>query len=160
MINYQIRSSCGLVKMVSETVDSDFYFKDKTVVIFSLPGAFTPTCSTQQLPGYEDRYQEFKEIGINTIICISVNDPHVLKAWGEITGASAAGLIMLGDPESKFTRLIGMDFTVPDIGLIDRSKRYAMYVEDQTVIVFNEEKTRGECTTSAGEGLLDSITKL
>ncbi|MBT4283675.1 MAG: peroxiredoxin [Rhodobacteraceae bacterium] len=130
------------------------------VVIFGLPGAFTPTCQSSHVPSFIRTKKRFEEIGINTIICISVNDPHVLKAWGEITGASAAGLIMLGDPESKFTRLIGMDFTAPDIGLIERSKRYAMYVEDQNVIVFNEEKSRGECTTSAGEGLLDSITKL
>ena len=66
-----------------DTVDSDFWFKDKTVVVFSLPGAFTPTCSTQQLPGYEDRYQEFLDEGIDDIYCVSVNDAFVMNAWAK-----------------------------------------------------------------------------
>jgi len=143
-----------------EQISLSKLIESKKVVIFGVPGAFTPTCHSSHVPSFIRTMKDFKEIGVEKIICISVNDPHVLKAWGQITGAIDAGIIMLGDPETKFTHMLGMSFNAPDIGLVQRSKRYAMFVENGKVVIFNEEQSRGECITSAGEALLGSIKAL
>tara|TARA_Y100000746_G_C15359561_1_gene389449 strand:- start:276 stop:773 length:498 start_codon:yes stop_codon:yes gene_type:complete len=140
-----------------ERISLSNFIEFKKVVIFGVPGAFTPTCHSSHVPSFIRTVKDFNEIGVEKIICISVNDPHVLKAWGHVTGATEAGIIMLGDPETRFTRMLGMNFNAPDTGLIQRSKRYAMFVENGKVIIFNEEQSRGECITSAGEALLESI---
>jgi peroxiredoxin len=88
---------------------------------------------------------------------LSVNDPFVMGAWGEMTGATEAGITMVGDPESAFTKAMGMEFSAPPAGLIDRSKRYAMLVIDGEVKVLNEEENPGLCEVSAGEGLLEDM---
>ncbi|MCA0941587.1 peroxiredoxin [Salipiger pacificus] len=129
----------------------------RKVVIFALPGAFTPTCSVAHVPSFIRTKGGFDEKGVDEIICISVNDPFVMKAWGEATGATEAGLTMLADAECAFTSAIGMEFTAEPAGLIRRSKRYAMYVEDGTVKVFHEETGRGTCEVSGGEALLSAI---
>jgi len=129
----------------------------RKVVIFGLPGAYTGTCSTAHVPSFIRTKGQFDGKGVDEIICISVNDPFVMKAWGEATGASAAGITMLGDAMSEFTKAIGMDFDAPPAGLVGRSKRYAMLVEDGVVKVLNQEANNGECSVSAGEGLLDSM---
>ena len=90
-------------------------------------------------------------------ICVSVNDPFVMKAWGEATGATAAGLTMLADADSSFTKAIGMDFSAPPAGLIARSRRYAMLVEDGVVKLMEIEQSPGTCEISGGESLLAKI---
>lgn len=134
---------------------------DKTagrkVVIFAVPGAFTPTCHSAHVPSFIRTKGQFDAKGVDEIICVSVNDPFVMKAWGEATGATAAGITMLSDPESAFTTGIGMNFDAPPAGLIARSKRYAMLVEDGTVTLLQEEENPGVCEVSGGEGLLDSM---
>ena len=129
----------------------------RKVVIFAVPGAFPPTCHSAHVPSFMRTKGQFVEKGVHEIICLSVNDPFVLKAWGESTGASEAGITMLGDPESAFTSAIGMDFTAPPAGLIARSKRYAMVVENGTVTLIHAESSPGECEISAGEGLLAAM---
>ena len=129
----------------------------RKVVIFAVPGAFTPTCHSAHVPSFMRTKGQFVEKGVHEIICLSVNDPFVLKAWGESTGASEAGITMLGDPESAFTSAIAMDFTAPPAGLIARSKRYAMVVENGTVTLIHAESSPGECEISAGEGLLAAM---
>ncbi|MFC3612466.1 peroxiredoxin [Lutimaribacter marinistellae] len=131
--------------------------KGRKIVIFAVPGAFTPTCHSAHVPSFMRTKDQFDAKGVDEIICVSVNDPFVMKAWGEATGASAAGLTMLADPESAFTRAIGMDFDAPPAGLIGRSKRYAMVVEDGKVTALNLEENPGACEVSAGEGLLESM---
>ena len=131
--------------------------KGRKVVIFAVPGAFTPTCHSAHVPSFLRTKQHFAEKGVDEIVCISVNDPFVMKAWGEATGAEAAGIAMLADPESAFTKAIGMDFTAPPVGLIARSKRYAMLVDDGTVTLLNVEGSPGECEVSAGETLLGQM---
>jgi cytochrome c peroxidase len=93
---------------------------------------------------------------VEAIICVSVNDPFVLKAWGEATGATKAGIEHLGDADGAFTRALGMEFTAPQIGLIGRSNRYAVLVEDGVVTRANVDKP-GECNISTGEALLDAL---
>ncbi len=134
---------------------------DKTtgrkVVIFAVPGAFTPTCHSAHVPSFIRTKAQFDEKGVDEIICVSVNDPFVMKAWGEATGATEAGITMLGDAESAFTKALGMEFSAPPAGLNDRSKRYAMLVEDGKVVLLQAEESPGTCEVSAGEALLANM---
>ena len=129
----------------------------RKVVIFAVPGAFTPTCHSAHVPSFIRTKDQFDAKGVDEIICVSVNDPFVMKAWGEATGATAAGITMLGDAESAFTTNIGMDFSAPPAGLLARSKRYAMLVDDGVVALLQEEESPGVCDVSGGEGLLASM---
>ena len=122
-----------------------------------MPGAFTPTCSTGHLPSIIKTAAKFSSKGIDEIICISVNDPHVVSAWGDITGATAAGITMLGDPLSEFTKAVGMEFDAPGVGFLARSKRYAMLAEDGFVKIFLPETARSTCDISGGRALLDLL---
>lgn len=131
--------------------------KGRKVVIFAVPGAFTPTCHSAHVPSFVRTKDQFTAKGVDEIICVAVNDPFVMKAWGEATGAADAGLTMLGDASAEFTNAIGMDFDAPPAGLYARSKRYAMLVEDGKVTVLNVEENPGACEISAGESLLETI---
>jgi len=129
----------------------------RKVVIFAVPGAFTPTCHSAHVPSFVRTKDQFAGKGVDEIVCISVNDPFVMGEWGKATGASAAGITMLGDPQAAFTKAIGMDFSAPPAGLIDRSKRYAMLVDNGTVTLLHVEENPGACEVSAGEGLLAAM---
>lgn len=128
----------------------------RKVVIFGLPGAYTGTCSTAHVPSFIRTAKRFAEKGVDEIICIAVNDPHVMKAWGEATGATAAGITLLGDADSSFTKAVGMEFDVPLAGFFARSRRYSLLAEDGVVRIFNPEVGRG-CEISAGEYLLAQL---
>ena len=99
----------------------------------------------------------FDAKGVDEIICVSVNDPFVMKAWGEVTGATAAGITMLGDADSSFTKAVGMNFSAPAVGFADRSRRYALYAEDGVVKVLHAEESPGTCDISGGESMLQAI---
>ena len=129
----------------------------RKVVIFAVPGAYTPTCHSAHVPSFVRTKADFDAKGVDEIICVSVNDPFVMKSWGEATGANAAGITMLGDASAEFTKAIGMDFTAPPAGLIDRSLRYAMVVEDGKVSVLQAEENPGVCDVSGGEALLKAL---
>ncbi|WP_375175839.1 peroxiredoxin [Pseudooceanicola sp.] len=131
--------------------------KGRNVVIFALPGAFTGTCTTAHVPSFIRTADQFRAKGVDEIICLSVNDPFVMGAWDGQTGAGEAGITMMADPSAEFTKATGMNFTAPPVGLIDRSKRYAMYVVDGTVEVIQAEENPGVCETSGGEALLEAI---
>lgn len=140
-----------------EAVDITQLTAGKKVAIFAVPGAFTGTCTTAHVPSFIRTKAGFDAKGVEAIYCISVNDPFVLKAWGESTGATAAGITMLADPAGEFTKAIGMNFDVPAAGLLNRSNRYAMLVEDGVVKVLQQEEQNGQCSVSGGEALLDAI---
>jgi peroxiredoxin len=127
------------------------------VVLFGLPGAYTGTCTTAHVPSFIRTKADFEAKGVDAVICISVNDPFVMDAWGESTGATQAGIQMIGDAESAFTKAIGMEFSAPPVGLIDRSKRFALYAEGGVVKVLHVEDNPGVCETSAGEALLAAL---
>jgi peroxiredoxin len=131
--------------------------KGRKIVVFGLPGAYTGTCSTAHVPSFIRTMDGFTAKGVDSVYCISVNDPFVMGAWGDATGATAAGITMLGDPESEFTKAINMAFTAPPVGLFDRSKRYAMVVEDGKVTTLHLEENPGVCDISGGEALLAAI---
>ena len=119
-----------------DTTSAD-YFAGKRVVLFSLPGAFTPTCSTFQLPDFEKLFPEFQAAGIDAIYCISVNDAFVMNAWGKAQGIENIGLIP--DGSGKFTRCMGMLVEKDNLGFGDRSWRYAAIINDGTVEAWFEE---------------------
>lgn len=129
----------------------------RKVVIFGLPGAYTGTCTTAHVPSFIRTADKFAAKGVDEIICVSVNDPFVMKAWGDSTGATAAGIAMLGDADASFTKAIGLTFTAPPVGLFDRSKRYALYAVDGVVKVLHVEESPGVCETSGGEAMLAAI---
>lgn len=131
--------------------------KGRKVVVFGLPGAFTGTCSTAHVPSFIRTKAALEAKGVDEIICVTVNDPFVLKAWAEQTGADTAGLTSLADAESQFTTAIGMEFNVPAVGLVNRSRRYALYAEDGVVKVLNVEDNAGACSISSGEAILEAI---
>lgn len=132
------------------------YVSGRKVIVFGLPGAFTGPCSTSHVPSFIRTADAFKAKGIEEIICVSVNDPFVLKAWGEATGATAAGITMLGDAEGKLTHTLKMEFTAPQIGLIGRSNRYAVVLDNGVVSHANVDEP-GVCDISTGEHLLETM---
>ena len=131
--------------------------RGRKVVIFAVPGAFTPTCHSAHVPSFIRTKSGFEAKGVDEIVCLSVNDPFVMKAWGEATGATGAGITMLADAMSELTKSIGMNFDAPPAGLVARSARYAMLVEDGVVKVLHREEAPGTCERSGGEALLAAI---
>ena len=101
-------------------------FNNKKVVIFSLPGAFTPTCSTTHAPGYDEKFEEFKALGVDTVACLSVNDAFVMYQWAQKLGIK--NVFMIPDGNADFTRMMGMLVHKNNLGFGDRSWRYSMYV--------------------------------
>ena len=111
-----------------KALTSDDVFKGKRVVLFALPGAFTPTCSTSHLPRYEELHDEFKRLGIDEVVCLSVNDAFVMYQWGR--SQNAEKVFLLPDGNAEFTRKMGMLVDKGNLGFGMRSWRYAMYVVD------------------------------
>jgi len=114
-----------------EPLASDSVFAGKKVVFFALPGAFTPTCSQAHVPGYVVNADDILAKGVDTIVCMSVNDPFVMKAWGEQSNAEQ--LLMLSDGNAEFTKAIGLDADISVVGMGVRCNRFAMIVDDGVV---------------------------
>jgi peroxiredoxin len=125
------------------------------VVLFAVPGAFTPTCSDYHLPSYLIRYDELKAKGVDIIACISVNDPFVMGAWGEAQGVGDR-VLMLGDGNGDFTRAVGLEMDGSGIGLGTRSQRYAAVIDDGVVTTLNIEPGPG-LSVSAADAILDVL---
>jgi glutaredoxin/glutathione-dependent peroxiredoxin len=132
-------------------------FAGRRVALFAVPGAYTGVCSTRHVPSFIRVAEALRAKGIDEIVCVAVNDPHVMLAWGEATGARAAGIRMLSDAGSQFTGALGMAYDNPAAGMLARSKRYAMLVEDGVVRILNVEASTGQCEVSAGETLLAAV---
>lgn len=140
-----------------EQVSLSSLTKGRKVVIFAVPGAYTPTCHSAHVPSFIRVKDDLAAKGVDEIICLSVNDVFVMKHWGDSTGASDAGLTLLSDGTSEFTKEIGMMFDAPPVGMMGRSKRYAMLVEDGVVTLFHAEESPGTCEISGGEALLAAM---
>ena len=130
--------------------------KSKKAIIFGLPGAYTSVCSAKHLPGYLNMHKQFKDKGIDQIICVSVNDPFVMNAWGKENNVGDK-IIMIGDPFLNFTKTIGAEVDKSGRGLGVRSNRYTMLVDNMKVIKLQEEKDTGSCEISAAENFLKLI---
>ena len=131
-------------------------FKKKKAIIFGLPGAYTSICSTKHLPGYVNLYQQFKDKGIDHIVCMSVNDPFVMNAWGKENNVDNK-IVMIGDPFLNFTKAIGAEVDKSGRGLGVRSNRYTMFIDNMKVIKLQEEKDTGSCEISAAENFLKLV---
>ena len=130
--------------------------KNKKSVIFGLPGAYTSVCSAKHLPGYVNNSEKYKQKGVDQIICMSVNDPFVMNAWGKENDVGDK-IIMVGDPFLNFTKAIGAEVDKSGRGLGIRSNRYTMFVDSLKVIKIQEEKDTGSCEISAAENFLKLI---
>lgn len=129
-----------------ENKTTEDYFAGKRVVVFSLPGAFTPTCSTYQVPGFEENYDKIVSLGVNDIYCISVNDAFVMNKWAK--DQDVKNIKMIPDGSGNFTRYMGMLVRKDNLGFGDRSWRYAMVVDNGIIEKFFEESGRTDnCET-------------
>jgi peroxiredoxin len=137
-----------------QTVDTAKLFGDNKVVIFAVPGAFTPTCSEKHLPGFVEHYQRFRDKGID-VACISVNDPFVMQAWGQSQNVPE-GMMMLADGNAVFTRALGLELDASSYGMGTRAKRFSLYAENGVVKQLFVEAP-GEYRVSSAEHMLSQL---
>ena len=138
----------------TEKISSDDYFKGRKIALFSVPGAFTPTCSARHLPSYVEKAGELKGKGVDEIACISVNDPFVMGAWGKADGSD--DITMLADGNGEFSDAVGLSFDGAKFGMGKRSQRYSMIVNDGVVEQLNVEAP-GDYRASSAETMLDQL---
>jgi glutaredoxin/glutathione-dependent peroxiredoxin len=139
----------------AKDLSTDELFKGKRVLLFSVPGAFTPTCSAKHLPGYVAHGDELRQHGIDTIACMAVNDVFVMSAWGKSAGADGK-VLMLADGNGDYVRALGLEFDGSGMGMGTRGKRFAVVVRDGVVERLNVEAP-GEFKVSAAEQMLAQI---
>lgn len=137
-----------------QAIDTRTLFDGKKVVLFAVPGAFTPTCSEKHLPGYVEHFDAFRERGIE-VACMAVNDPFVMQAWGESQHVPD-GLLMLSDGNGDFARALGLEMDASAYGMGVRSKRFALYADDGVVRKLFVEAP-GEFKVSGAEHVLANI---
>ena len=137
-------------------INTSDIFKNQKIVLLGMPGAFTKTCSAIHLPGYVKNYDNAKKKGVSKIVCVAVNDPNVMKAWGENQGVGEK-IFMIGDTFLNFTKAIGAEVDKSEKGLGIRSNRYTMLVENEIVKKFEVEKETATCELSAAENFLSKI---
>jgi len=133
-------------------ISTDELFKGKTVVLFAVPGAFTPTCDAKHLPGYIEQAAAFRAKGVNTIACLSVNDAFVMKAWGKSAGIGQ-DVLMLADGNGDYVKALGLELDATGFGMGKRSQRFALVVKDGIATQVCVE-SGGEFKVSAAEALL------
>ncbi len=134
---------------------SEDLFKGKTVALFAVPGAFTPTCSAKHLPGFKAEVAAFRAKGVDTIACVSVNDVFVMKAWGADQGVGD-DILMLADGNGDFTRAMGLELDGSRFGMGLRSQRYSLLARDGVIVELNVE-AGGEFRVSSAEYMLAQI---
>ena len=131
-----------------QKLSTDVIFAGRKVVLFAVPGAFTPTCSMNHMPGFVAAVEAIKAKGVDTIACTSVNDVHVMDAWGKAAGADGK-IMMLADGNGDFARAVDLSFDLKAAGMGERSKRYSMLVENGVVKTLNVEEKSGVNVSSA-----------
>ena len=137
-----------------ETVDTRTLFDGRKVVLFAVPGAFTPTCSEKHLPGFVQHFEDFRSRGVD-VFCLSVIDPFVMQAWGQSQNVPD-GLAMLADGNGDFTRALGLELDASAYGMGTRAKRFALYAEDGVVQHLHVEAP-GEYRVSSAEHMLSQL---
>jgi len=147
-------ATLNFVKDGVQAVSSDEVFEGKKVVLFSVPGAFTPTCSAKHLPGYVEKFEEFRKRGVE-VACMAVNDAFVMKAWAKNHDVPD-GLMMLADGNGAFAKALGLEMDATAFGMGLRSKRFSLYAEDGIVKKINVEAP-GEFKVSGAEEMLQAI---
>jgi peroxiredoxin len=139
-----------------QDVSTGALFAGKKAVLFAVPGAFTPTCSMQHLPGFIANARKIKDKGVDVIACTSVNDAFVMDAWSKAQGAAGNEVMMLADGNAEFAKAMGLEMDGRGIGFGTRSQRYAAIIEDGVIKVLNVEKPmKFEC--SSADAILDEL---
>jgi len=138
-----------------QDVATDALFGGKKVVLFAVPGAFTPTCSAKHLPGFVEQADAIRAKGVDTVACLSVNDAFVMGAWGQAQGVGDK-VLMLADGNGEFSSAVGLDFDGSNFGMGTRSQRYAMVVDDGVVTHLAVEKPM-EFKVSSAEAILEAL---
>jgi len=141
-----------------EPVTTDQLFADKVVALFGLPGAFTPTCTAKHLPGYIEHAKKLRKAGADDIVCVSVNDAFVMGAWGKQQGAEGK-VKMVADGSARFTRAVGLELDLTDLGLGLRCQRFSMIVENGVVKDIAVEPKPTEAVKSGAEKMLEKMAK-
>lgn len=136
-------------------LSSDEVFSGKTVALFALPGAFTPTCSAKHLPGFIEKAEEIRSRGVDTIACLSVNDVFVMGAWGEQQGAGE-DVLMLADGNGEFAKAVGLEMDGTGFGMGIRAQRFSMLIKDGVLAELNVEAP-GEFNVSSAEHILGQL---
>jgi peroxiredoxin len=144
----------NILKDGVQATTTEEIFGGKKVVLFSVPGAFTPTCSAKHLPGYVEKFDEFKRRGID-VACVAVNDAFVMNAWAKDQNVPE-GLMMLADGNGNFARSLGLEMDATPFGMGVRSKRFALYADDGVVKKLQVEAP-GEFKVSSAEAILEAI---
>ena len=139
-----------------EEVTTEQLFKGRKVVLFGVPGAFTPTCTKEHMPGYVENAAELKSKGIDEIVCVSVNDPFVMKAWSDATGATDK-VTVVADWNAEFVEALDLAFDGSGAGLGKRSKRFSMIVEDSVVKKVDVEENPGAMVVSGAATCLTNL---
>ncbi|MEL7346023.1 MAG: peroxiredoxin [Pseudomonadota bacterium] len=140
-----------------ETVDLGERIAGKKILIVGMPGAFTNTCTALHMPSIVAQADAIRAKGVDEIIVLVVNDAQVIRAWGEATGATDAGVTILGDPTSAYVKEVGLAFDAPPAGFYGRSVRHVMLVEDGVVARLDLEEARTTCDMTGGEAILDFL---
>lgn len=138
-----------------QKLSTDTIFAGRKVVLFAVPGAFTPTCSMNHLPGFVQNVAAIKAKGVDTVACVSVNDVFVMDAWGKASGTNG-NILMLADGNGDFARAIGLEFDLVQAGLGKRSKRYSMIVDNGVVKALNVEDKPG-VNVSGADTILEQL---
>ena len=136
-------------------LSTDEIFSGKKVVLFAVPGAYTPTCHAQHLPGFLGKAEALRAKGVDTIVCMAVNDPFVMKAWGDVSGVGS-DVLMFPDGNAELTKAIGLDLDGSGVCLGTRSQRFAMIVDDGTVSFLAVEDGTG-LEVSSAERVLEAL---
>lgn len=132
------------------------YFSGKKVALFAVPGAFTPTCNNNHLPGFLEKLSSFAAKGVDKVACVSVNDVHVMNAWAKASGGKGK-IDFLADGSAEFARALGLELDASGFGMGIRSKRYSMLVEDGAVKILNVEEAPGKAEASGADALLAQL---
>ncbi len=138
-----------------QKISTDEYFQGKKVVLFSVPGAFTPTCDAKHLPGFVEKAGELKGKGVDTIACMAVNDAFVMKAWGKAQSTDDK-VDMLADGNAEYTKALGLDFDASGFGMGTRGQRFAIIVDNGVVKQLNVE-AKGEFKVSSADYVLGQL---
>lgn len=138
-----------------QKVSTDEFFKGKKVVLFSVPGAFTPTCDAKHLPGFVERAGDLRAKGVDTIACIAVNDAFVMKAWGKSQNTDGK-VLMIADGNAEYTKLLGLELDASGFGMGTRGQRFALIVNDGVVTHVNVEG-KGEFKVSSADYVLEQL---
>jgi len=148
---FTVKSKDGVRKLTTAEI-----FSGKTVAMFGVPGAFTPTCHANHLPGYIDALGDFAARNVDEVVCLSVNDVHVMAAWQAATGAEGK-ILFLADGNADFTRAAGLDYDASAGGMGLRCRRFSMLVKNGVVRIINFEPAPGQAIETSAENLLRSI---